>query len=584
MKRAFILRSLFAAVLALLIAGIISVFAMQSQYREERKAEMRLLLNAVTASQNTDEDTARAKTIASFSEEPIRVTFIAADGTVLGDSDADAASMENHKGRDEVKSALETGYGEEVRYSSTLGSNMLYTAKRLNDGTVVRLSATLKSINDHVWSLFPALLIGVFAALAVASLFAWKMADGAVRPMIAVAESLENINAGGYGIALAEPKYSELVPMIRQINLLSDKIAGTLAELTAERKQIRFLLDNMNEGLVVLDHSQKILLINRSACTCFGAPEKPVGKNLLLLTRNPHIAESVENAALKKASDFFDMDSPDGASILQIFINPVSGGETESEGGVVILITDVTDARRSEQIRTEFVANASHELKTPLTSIKGFSELLASGMVSNPEKTEEYLSLIHSETDRMISLINDILRLSELESISEDSGKSSVSLLAVAEEVKRSLAPQAAEKNVSVSVNGADGILEANRDRMMELELNLIDNAIKYNRDGGKVDIMISERKDAVVFYVRDTGIGIPPEARERVFERFYRVDKSRSRKIGGTGLGLSIVKHIVELYHGKIKLKSVQGEGTEISVILPVSSGRFNQPDGYEA
>lgn len=570
MKRAFLLRSMIAAAIALLIAGCAAAFAMQQQYLGERKAEMKEILNAVSVMQDSGDYASLAKQIASFSEAPLRVTFISADGTVLGDSEADASAMENHGSRAEVAAALETGYGEETRRSSTLGSEMLYTAEKLPNGMVVRLSATLKSIYDHAWTLLPSLLAGLAAALLTAALLMWKMASGIVKPLHAIADSFENINAGGYGTILPEPEYRELVPIVQQINLLSDKIAGTLAELTAERKKISFLLDNMNEGLVVLDRSEKILLINRSACEFFQLEEKPVGKNLLHLTRVPRIEAAADAASGNGSSDFFDIDSPDGASVLQIFVNPVTGGETGADGGVVLLITDVTAARHSEQIRAEFVANASHELKTPLTSIKGFSELLASGMVDDPQKASKYLSLISSETDRMISLINDILRLSELESLSEDSGKSSVSLLAVAQQAAESISVQAAEKNVSVSVGGSEGTVRANPDRMSELVLNLMDNAVKYNREGGRVEVLVSDQKDWVSFRVCDTGIGIPPEARDRVFERFYRVDKSRSRKIGGTGLGLSIVKHIVGLYHGKIELKSSVGVGTEITVMLP--------------
>jgi two-component system phosphate regulon sensor histidine kinase PhoR len=226
--------------------------------------------------------------------------------------------------------------------------------------------------------------------------------------------------------------------------------------------------------------------------------------------------------------------------------------------------------RRTEQIRSEFVANASHELKTPLTAIKGFAELIRSGMIKNPQKESEYLSLICSETERMIDLINDILHLSELESISEDTGESNVSLLAIAEKVRESLSIQAEGKDVTVTVSGDAGILNANPDRLTQLVLNLLDNAIKYNRSGGSVSVIVRQLRNAVTLTVSDTGIGIPPEAKDRVFERFYRVDKSRSRKIGGTGLGLSIVKHIVSLYHGRIDLKSEVGKGTVIEVTIP--------------
>lgn len=570
MKRAFLVRSLIAVTAALVIAGIVSAFIIQRQYLSDQKAEMRNMLNAISVTTDTSRYGALAKKFSRLASNPIRVTFISADGHVLGDSETEPDTLENHKGRAEIKSAMETGYGEDIRHSDTLKCDMLYTAKKLDDGTVLRLAVNLKSISDHIWSLLPALLTGALAALICTPFLAWKMADSVVKPFGEVADLLANINAGGYGIDLAEPEYRELSPVIQQIKTLSDKIADTLNELTSERQRIGFLLDNMREGLVVLDRSQRILLINRSACEFFSAPEKPVGKNLLCLTRIPHITESAENAAKTGQSDFFDVDAPDGRKVLQLFVNPVSGTASDADGGVILLITDVTVVRRSEQIRSEFVANASHELKTPLTSIKGFAELLESGMVNNPEKESRYLALIHAETERMIVLINDILRLSELESITEDTGKATVSLLAAAQKVKESLAVQASERNIAISVSGDAGILDANPDRMTELILNLMDNAVKYNRTDGRVEIRVTSQKNSVALTVSDTGIGIPPEVQDRVFERFYRVDKSRSRKIGGTGLGLSIVKHIVELYKGKIALKSEVGKGTAIQVTLP--------------
>ena len=571
MKRALIIRSLLVACAALVIAEIVSAFVLQQQYLDDRKAEMHELLNVMSVAENTSDYGALAKKLAKVAPDSLRVTFIAPDGKVLGDSDTDPMEMENHKSRAEVQAAMQTGYGEDIRHSETIGTDMLYAAKKLPDGTVVRLSANLKTLYDHVWSLLPGLLVGILLALAVTPFLAWRLSSGVVKPFGAVAASLESINGGGYGRDLPEPEYRELVPIVCQINELSHKIAGTLAELTTERKRIVYLLNNMNEGLVVLDRSQKILIANRSACAFFGAEENPEGNNLLCLTHIPRIVEASRNASENGNPEIFDFASDDESKILQLFVSPVTGGESgEADGGVILLVTDVTAVRRAEQIRSEFVANASHELKTPLTSIKGFAELMESGIITDPRKTSEYLALIRSETERMIVLINDILKLSELESIAEDTGRTRVSLLAVAHKVAASLSVQASEKKVRVTVSGDDGIVDANPDRMTQLALNLLDNAVKYNRSGGTVTVTVRQRTGNVVLTVADTGVGIPPEATDRVFERFYRVDKIRSRKMGGTGLGLSIVKHIVGLYKGKIDLKSKVGEGTTIEVTLP--------------
>lgn len=571
MKRAMIVRSLLVVCAALLISGIVSACVMQRQYLEDRKNEMRELLNMLSVSEASPDYGALAKKMAKIAPDSLRVTFIAPNGKVLGDSDADPGTMENHKTRPEVQAAFETGYGEDVRYSSTLAADMLYTAKELANGDVVRFSANLKGLYYHVWSLLPGLLTGFLLALAAAPFLAWRFSSGIIRPFGEVADTLEYINGGEYGTEIPVPKYEEFAPLVRQINELSHKISSTLAEQEAQRKRITYLLDNMNEGLVVLGRDGNILIANRSARSFFGAGELPKGSNLLHLTHIPRVVEAARGAAENAKPVTFDF-SPDGGNrILQLFVSPVSGEESaEADGGVILLATNVTASRRAEQIRSEFVANASHELKTPLTSIKGFAELLETGITADKEKTSEYLALICSETERMIVLINDILKLSELESIAEDTGKTRVSLLTVSRRVAESLSVQTKEKNVTVTVGGDDGILSANADRMTQLVLNLLDNAVKYNRSGGSVSVTVKQTDSEAVLTVSDTGIGIPPESTERVFERFYRADKSRSRKMGGTGLGLSIVKHIVGLYHGKIALSSEVGVGTCITVTLP--------------
>ena len=571
MKRAFLVRSLLVAFAALVISGILSAYVMQKQYLDVRKNEMHELLNVISATENTSDYGALAKKMAKLAPDSLRVTFIAPDGSVLGDSDADPAKMENHKSRPEFQAAVKTGYGETVRRSATVGIDMLYTAEKLPDGNFVRLSASVKNLYGHIWSLLPGLLTGILLALAVTPFLAWGLSAGVVKPFGAVAASLESINAGGYGGDVPEPKYAELAPIAREINTLSHKIAGTLAEQAAERRRITYLLDNMNEGLVLLDRRRRILIANRSARSFFGAEENPVGGDLLRLTRIPRIVEAAQAASENGTPETFDFTSADESRILQLFVSPVAGAESgEADGGAILLATDVTAVRRAEQIRSEFVANASHELKTPLTSIKGFAELMESGIITDKRKTAESLALIRTETERMIVLIDDILKLSELESVSEDAGKARVSLLAVARRVAESLSVQADAKRVTVTVGGDDGVVNANADRMTQLVLNLLDNAVKYNREGGSVSVTVRENIGSVTLTVADTGVGIPPEATDRVFERFYRVDKSRSRKMGGTGLGLSIVKHIVGLYKGKIDLTSKVGEGTVISVTLP--------------
>jgi two-component system phosphate regulon sensor histidine kinase PhoR len=286
----------------------------------------------------------------------------------------------------------------------------------------------------------------------------------------------------------------------------------------------------------------------------------------------PSIAEALRQVTASGEPTSMDIKSPDGQKTLQIHMSAVND-ENEKTDGAIMLITDVTTVRLAEQIRSEFVANASHELKTPLTSIKGFSELIDTGIISDPGKAREYLEHIRIETERMIGLINDILKLSELESTTTDSGKVQVSLKLIAQKVCDSLVNQISRKGVTVTVEGEIGSIEANPEHMEQMVLNLVDNAVKYNRPGGFVKVKVEQNTENVCIKVSDSGVGIPKESRDRVFERFYRVDKSRSRKLGGTGLGLSIVKHIVGLYKGSISLESEEGVGTTIGITLPYST-----------
>lgn len=572
MKRAILIRCLWIVFVSLVISGLMSAVLLQRQYNDGKQQEMQELLNVISISDSVNSKAypALAKKLITLSNYNFRITFIAPDGKVLGDSESDPAEMENHKSRPEVASALKTGYGENLRNSSTLGIRMLYIAQKMPNGDIARISANVDGINSHILTLLPGLLFGLLVSMIIAPLLAWKLSETIVKPFGDVVSSLKSVNAGNYAKGIGSPPYAELAPLTGEINCLARKIAKMLEDLTSEKNRISYLLDNMSEGLVVLDRHQKILIINHSALAFFNAPGNLYGANLLQLTHTPKIIDSAIQSAENGAHSYFDVTADDGR-ILQILMSPVTGTiDDASDGGVILLITDVSAIRRSEQIRSEFIANASHELKTPLTSIKGFAELIGNGFIQDEEQVTRYLTLIRGETDRMISLIDDILKLSELESITAETGCSKISLALVARKVKESLSPQASAKNVEVNVIGDNPFIRANGDRMEQLLLNLMDNAIKYNVAGGRVEVLIKDLGDKAMITVSDTGVGIPEADRERVFERFYRVDKSHSRKIGGTGLGLSIVKHICALYKGKISLRSELGHGTVISVTLP--------------
>jgi two-component system phosphate regulon sensor histidine kinase PhoR len=404
-----------------------------------------------------------------------------------------------------------------------------------------------------------AVCAAAFAALAAA--FYFLSLRGPLGADGRALAALRQLADGSY----AQHKYKKS----EETGRLAQQVVDTLGRLRLERGRVLSMLDNVSEGLVVLDGGLGITLINKSAQSFFNVDSSVKGRNLLRLVHMPRMIDAAQSAVSDGLHSSFDIISPDGERVLQAIISPAMTDE-DKPGGAIILITDVTAVRRAEKIRSDFVANASHELKTPLTSIKGFTELMESGIIDDPEQSSRCLENIRKETERMIGLINDILKLSELESGVSDTGLSQVSLKMIAQRAAESLDIQAHGKNVSVEVTGGTGMMKANPDRITEVALNLIDNAIKYNRPGGSVKVNISESDGEVALEVADTGVGIPPESQERVFERFYRVDKSRSRKQGGTGLGLSIVKHITELYKGRLELSSTPGAGTTIKVTFP--------------
>ncbi len=478
----------------------------------------------------------------------------------------------------DVEQAFTLGAGETLVNHGILGGSSVSEAVRLSDGTVLRLSAPVNGTFTTLWCILPALLL--------AFVLAWRAAAQLVQNVRfvfkGVSLTLERaVNEGGVTVRPAPEllEYREFALEARELAELSTQVSQRVQSLFVENKRVDYLLNNMNEGLAVFDRDLRILTINRGALAFFETDGDMKGQNILRLTHQPAVEETLRRVTESGAPAAMDIKSPGGTKTLQLSMSAVydenegketADGQPRRSDGAILIISDVTSLRLTEQIRSDFVANASHELKTPLTSIKGFSELLDSGIISDPGKSRGYLEHIRQETERMIMLINDILKLSELESSYAERGKAQVSLKLIAQKVCGSLVNQITRRGVTVSVEGDIGSMEASSEHMEQMLLNLVDNAVKYNRECGRVDIRVEQAPDSVSVTVSDTGMGIPAEAQGRVFERFYRVDKSRSRKLGGTGLGLSIVKHIVELYHGTVSLKSGEGKGTAITVKFP--------------
>ena len=486
----------------------------------------------------------------NFDSSLFRFTLISPDGTVLYDSQVDANEMDNHLEREEIAEALKDGKGSSARYSSTLTERTFYEATRLENGNVLRVSINQVTVGALVLGMLPAICAIILVSVVVAIIMSNKMATSIVKPLNELnLDQPTNNNA-----------YEELAPILTKLHKQHKQIDSQLSMLKEKSDELNQIMASMNEGLVLLDKKGNVLSMNDAAKKLFGIEHIPVGRDFLTVDRSPEMNRAIKKAYDGKHSEFRETRN---GSEYQFILN-----RTESEGktiGLVILCLDVTDAALAEQNRKEFTANVSHELKTPLQSIIGCAELLENGLVK-PEDTSHFIGNIKNEATRLVSLINDIIRLSQLDEDSEIATES-VDLVEVANEVAEVLSASAAKKQVQISVNGDSCAINGVRRYLYEILYNLCDNAIRYNNAGGKVDVSVKHDGENTVVSVSDTGIGIPPEHHSRIFERFYRVDKSHSKETGGTGLGLSIVKHAVAYHHGKLKLDSTPGKGTTITI-----------------
>ena len=485
--------------------------------------------------------------------ESYRLTWIAPSGEVLFDSQADESSMENHAQREEVLQALETGEGQSSRYSSTLLEKTIYYAKRLTDGSILRISISRATAGVLVMGMLQPMLVVLAAALILALVLAKRISARIVAPLnrLDLEKPLEN------------DTYEELSPLLTRINQQRRQIDAQLRTLQQKKDEFDQITASMNEGLVLMNEKGTVLSINPAARALFHAEPDCVGRDFLTVERSHEISCAIRRALEEGHAE---LRVERGGHEYQLDISRI-----ESEGtviGAVLLAFDVTEQAFAERNRREFTANVSHELKTPLQSIMGSAELIENGLVKQ-EDMPRFVGHIRTEAARLVTLIEDIIRLSQLDEGGELPFEP-VDLKKLAEEASASLASAAAEKQVTIRVHGDDRQITTVRRLASEIIYNLCDNAVKYNREGGSVDVTIDGTAHGAVVTVQDTGIGIPPEHQSRVFERFYRVDKSHSRQSGGTGLGLSIVKHAVQYLGGRIELESQPGKGTTMRVHFP--------------
>lgn len=480
-----------------------------------------------------------------------RLTWIAADGSVIYDTQT--GELENHMERAEVKEAMQNGEGESRRYSSTLMEKTIYYAKRLDDGTVLRISTSSATAGKLLLGMLRPIVIVLIAALVLSLIFADRLAKRIVEPL----------NGLDLDRPLENDAYEELSPLLNRINRQHMQIARQLEDLNKKKDEFEQITESMQEGLVLLDQKGTILSINKAARSLFLANEECIGKDFITIERSYGVISAIQQAV---RSGHAEERMEQGGRIYQLDITRIESAAKPV--GAVILSFDITEQENAEQNRREFTANVSHELKTPLQGIIGSAELIENGMVK-PEDMPRFVGHIRTEAQRLVTLIADIIRLSQLDEAHE-LPMEGVDMLCVASDAAAQLKAAAEAKHISMSIEGEACTVYGARSLLYEVAYNLIDNAIKYNRENGMVDIKVSRENKKVKLTVSDTGIGIAPEHQQRIFERFYRVDKSHSKASGGTGLGLSIVKHAVQYHHGEIKLKSELNKGSEITVALP--------------
>lgn len=482
-----------------------------------------------------------------------RLTLIDTDGTVLYDTNADAATMENHSDRREFQEAFLSGYGESHRYSRTLTEQTYYFAKKLSDDRVLRISTSQVTIVSLLLGMLQPLLVITFLAILLSVFLAKRASRNLVKP-------LNNLDLND---PLSNDVYEELSPLLRHMAQQNKQIALQMDELSRSQNEFNAITSNMSEGLIVLNKDGVVVSLNTAARKIFEAEEDSIGKDFLTIDRTPEISRAIKETLSGKKQE---LEYEKNGRNYDLCINKIV--EKDEVIGVLLLAIDNTEKIQAEQNRREFTANVSHELKTPLQSIIGSADLIESGLVK-PEDMPRFIGHIKTDAARLVSLVSDIIRLSQLDENTE-MNRENVDALSVAKEALEMVGSIAESRNISLTIKGEPAPLNSVHKLLYDIIYNLCDNAVKYNKEGGFVKVDVKTAGDKVQVAVSDNGVGIAPADQSRVFERFYRVDKSHSRESGGSGLGLSIVKHAVAYLKGSISLESTLGKGTTITVSFP--------------
>lgn len=550
-KRVFL--TVFGTALITVLVSVMLLVGVTYQYiHEETKHQMSAQLDYLAEMvESQGEDYLR-----DLDDSRYRITWIAADGTVLFDNWSDISKMENHSKRQEFIEAQKNGMAEVERHSETMTERLIYAAKLLDDRSVLRLSTDDISPEGVLWLLARPTMLLLLGVLVLTWFVAKRLSRRIVEPLNTI--DLDN--------PLANETYDELMPLLSRIEQQHREISDQSILLNQQRNEFQIVIDNMEEGLVLLNKEGRILLMNRSATHLLAVQDEDyIGRDFLLFGDEPKLHKLLSKVYNgKNYSVSVEMDNKN----YEIHGNPVFSDDDIQ--GVVLFYMDVTEKMEAEQLRREFSANVSHELKTPLHSISGCAELLLNNMVKEADQPQ-FLQQIYDEAQHMVALVENIISISKLDETSEELPLEEIDLLAMSQDVVKQLMPHAKMKDIELDVSGENVIIKGVHTLIHEMVYNLCDNAIKYNKENGSVSVIVTKNKDEAVLKVKDTGIGIPEDQVDRVFERFYRVDKSHSRASGGTGLGLSIVKHAAIRHNTTIKVKSKVGKGTTISVRFPL-------------
>lgn len=566
-KRLFIMVMLISVIVSA-FSCIMTTLVYYDFYVTDAKNQLKTIVDLSSDPENWEDENeikSSVNKILNATDYSMRFTVIAEDGNVVYDNWTKNEVLENHKDRPEVADAFEKGFGEDTRYSDTISSDMYYYAVKMNENEVLRISREIKSINSVFDDIFPMLLFLFAGTLVIVYVAASSFTKRILKPVSEMTKSLDEMLEGEESLNIGI--YDEFQPLSHKIREQKIKINQYIKELKYERDTIGAITENMREGFILINSHRRILSINASGKRMIGNDKFDLknNRNILELTRNAEILEKIETSIKENKHLVYDIDT--NRNHFRYYFSPVKEQQSMKVAGLLILIEDVTIQKNAEIMRSEFSANVSHELKTPLTTMIGFAEMIKEGLITDSESIRKYCGMINTEGLRLISLIEDIMRLSKIEEGAGSEDNTMVNLSETAWQVVSLLQSKADSLNVKLNLQAEEVFMQANGNYMSELLYNLVDNGIKYNKSNGSVDININKDNGLISIKVKDTGTGIAEEHQDRIFERFYRVDRSRSKETGGTGLGLSIVKHIAELYGGSVELKSREFHGTEITV-----------------